>query len=54
MMMLLNLHGDADSERVEETVKFLCAFSQVIVIFAASYSEVLTKIEKLTNTFSSD
>ncbi len=54
MMMLLNLHGDADSERVEETVKFLCAFSQVIVIFAASYSEVFTKIEKLTNTFSSD
>ena len=54
MMMLLNLHGNAESERVEETVKFLCAFSQVIVIFAASYSEVLTKIEKLTNKFGSD
>jgi hypothetical protein len=54
MMMLLNLHGNADSERVEETIKFLCAFSQVIVIFAASYSEVLTKIEKLKNTFESD
>lgn len=53
-MMLLNLHGDADSKRVEETVKFLCAFSQVIVIFAATYSEVLAKIEKLTNIFASD
>jgi hypothetical protein len=54
MMMLLNLHGNADSEPVEETIKFLCAFSQVIVIFTASYSEVLTKIEKLKNTFKSD